>query len=115
MVHRVVRRLQNVSAVLAGAIVSDGDVAPSHRNFEPQLPADVVPEFDYTRQSHLERRRAQNSVRVFGDDDGAILPLEIHRALPGDKRDGKALSVENESVTHFPFLKLEAEAGFEPA
>jgi len=95
MVHRVVRRLQNVSAVLAGTIVSDGDVAPSHRNFEPQPPTDMVPEFYDARQTHLETRGPQDTLSILGHYDGAVLKVEANRPLPANERDGKALRVEN--------------------
>jgi hypothetical protein len=114
VVDGVIRRLEQHATVLAGAVVTDRDVAARHRNLEPQLPADVVPQLDDARQSHLEGRRAEDPPGIFRDHDGAILPLQVDGALPGHESYREALSVENESIAHKPFPKMEGAGGVEP-
>ena len=100
VVNGVLRRFQHHAAILARAVIADGDVTASHRNLQPQLPADMVPQLDDARHPHLEGRRAEDALRIFRDHHGAVLPLQIDRPLPGDKGHRETQSVENQSVGH---------------
>jgi hypothetical protein len=99
------------AAILARAVIADGDVTASHRNLEPQLPADMVPQLDDAWHSHLEGRRAEDALRIFRNHHGAVLPLQIDSPLPADKGHRETQGVENDSVGHKTSSRLGRSAG----
>ncbi len=111
VVNGVLGRFQHHAAIVARAVIADGDVTASHRNLEPQLPADMVPQLDDAWHPHLEGRRAEDALPIFRDHYGAVLPSQIDSPLPGDKGHRETQGVENESVGHKTSSRLGRSAG----